>query len=406
MDTIHYTSNELDVLKQTLVECFEIMGNDRIDNNYYYESLWDFMVHNSNIRELFNEYELSKYVFTWNCFKILNKIKDSSDENLLDDFENEINVVFEEYKNYQKERINVVIYTNIQYKFKSNSKLLDTLSYFSLEIFNGEDYNFENRENITPDITNKFKNNKYLMLKYSNVARDYEFVKNQSLKSVYSFFGYITYLHKYNKSTEKWHINEITLDNKITDLQINALIATNDNFEIFDIYRQYDVIETAIKLEKSELIKFNNLIPVKHDLLESIALSENNKLLNSLFEYFRLYYISANESIIENSFRKLWSLSERIIKDIFGHKIGFKKIGEHMEDILYKYGYKKYFVQRITFLKDKRHDLVHENIHGNITQFDQTVVKIIAENLIIFLIDYFEQVNDMQDYKQFYNIRN
>ena len=77
-----------------------------------------------------------------------------------------------------------------------------------------------------------------------------------------------------------------------------------------------------------------------------------------------------------------------------------------MEDILYKYGYKKYFVQRITFLKDKRHDLVHENIHGNITQFDQTVVKIIAENLIIFLIDYFEQVNDMQDYKQFYNIRN
>lgn len=406
MDTIHYTSNELDVLKQTLVECFEIMGNDRIDNNYYYESLWDFMVHNSNIRELFNEYELSKYVFTWNCFKILNKIKDSSDENLLDDFENEINVVFEEYKNYQKERINVVIYTNIPYKFKSNSKLLDTLSYFSLEIFNGEDYNFENRENITPDITNKFKNNKYLMLKYSNVARDYEFVKNQSLKSVYSFFGYITYLHKYNKSTEKWHINEITLDNKITDLQINALIATNDNFEIFDIYRQYDVIETAIKLEKSELIKFNNLIPVKHDLLESIALSENNKLLNSLFEYFRLYYISANESIIENSFRKLWSLSERIIKDIFGHKIGFKKIGEHMEDILYKYGYKKYFVQRITFLKDKRHDLVHENIHGNITQFDQTVVKIIAENLIIFLIDYFEQVNDMQDYKQFYNIRN
>ena len=284
--------------------------------------------------------------------------------------------------------------------------MLDTFSYFILEIFNGEYYNFENRENITPDITNKFKNNKYLMLKYSNVARDYEFVKNQSLKSVYSFFGYITYLHKYNKSTEKWHINEITLDNKITYLQINALIATNDNFEIFDIYRQYDVIETAIKLEKSELIKFNNLIPVKHDLLESIALSENNKLLNSLFEYFRLYYISANESIIENSFRKLWSLSERIIKDIFGHKIGFKKIGEHMEDILYKYGYKKYFVQRITFLKDKRHDLVHENIHGNITQFDQTVVKIIAENLIIFLIDYFEQVNDMQDYKQFYNIRN
>lgn len=405
MDIIH-TSDELDVLKQTLIECFEIMDNDKIDNNYYYESLWDFMVHNSNIRELFNEYKLSKYVFTENCFKILNNIKDSSDEDLLNDFENEINVVFLEYKNYQKERINVVIYTNIPYKFKSNNALLDTLSYFGLEIFNDDDYNFEDEENITQDTINKFKNNRFLMLKYSNLARDYEFVKNQSLKSVYSFFGYTTYIHKYGKSTEKWHINEITLDNKITDLEINALIATNDNYEIFDIDRQYDVIETAIKLNKSELINFNNLIPVKPDVLECIASSDNNKLLNSLFEYLCLYYISANENIVENSFRKLWSLSERIIKDIFGHDISFKKVGEYMEDILYKYRYKKYFFQRIYFLKDKRHDLVHENIHGDITQFDQTVVKIIAENLIRFLIDYFEQVNDMRDYKQFYNIRN
>lgn len=402
MDKIHYTSDKSDILKQTLIDCFEIMDNNRIDNNYYYESLWDFMTYNSNIRDLFNEYGLSKYIFTWNCPKILNRIKDISDEELLDNFENEINVIFSEYKNHQKERINVVIYTNIPYKFKSNNKLLDALSYFGLEIFNGDDYNFETEENISQDTINKFKNYKFLMLKYSNFARDYEFVKNQSLKTVYSFFGYITYLHKYNKSTEKWHINEITLDNRITDLQINALIATNDNYEIFDIDRQYDVIETAMILDKSKIINFNNLIPVEHNLLESISSSENSKLLNSLFEYFSLYYISANECIIENSFRKLWSLSERIIKDIFGHNIGFKKVGEYMETILYKYGYNKYFVQRINFLKDKRHDLVHENIHGDITQFDQTVVKIIAENLIRFLIDYFEQVNDVPEYKQFY----
>lgn len=402
MDKIHYTSDKSDILKQTLIDCFEIMDNNRIDNNYYYESLWDFMTYNSNIRDLFNEYGLSKYIFTWNCPKILNRIKDISDEELLDNFENEINVIFSEYKNHQKERINVVIYTNIPYKFKSNNKLLDALSYFGLEIFNGDDYNLETEENISPDTINKFKNNKFLMLKYSNFARDYEFVKNQSLKTVYSFFGYITYLHKYNKSTEKWHINEITLDNRITDLQINALIATNDNYEIFDIDRQYDIIETAMILDKSKIINFNNLIPVEHNLLESISSSENSKLLNSLFEYFSLYYISANERIIENSFRKLWSLSERIIKDIFGHNIGFKKVGEYMETILYKYGYNKYFVQRINFLKDKRHDLVHENIHGDITQFDQTVVKIIAENLIRFLIDYFEEVNDVPEYKQFY----
>ena len=53
MDKIHYTSDKLDILKQTLINCFEIMDNDRIDNNYYYESIWDFMVYNSNIRNLF-----------------------------------------------------------------------------------------------------------------------------------------------------------------------------------------------------------------------------------------------------------------------------------------------------------------------------------------------------------------
>ena len=202
MDKIHYTSDNLDILKQTITDCFEIMDNNRIDNNYYYESLWDFMAGNSNIRELFNEYGLSKYVFTWNCFKILNRIKDSSDEDLLDNFENEVNLIFLKYKNYQKERINVVIYTNIPYKFKNNNKLLDTLSYFGLEIFNIDDYNFETEESISQDTINKFKNSKFLMLQYSNLARDYEFVKNQSLKTVYSFFGYITYIHKYNKSTE------------------------------------------------------------------------------------------------------------------------------------------------------------------------------------------------------------
>lgn len=87
MDKIHYTSDKSDILKQTLIDCFEIMDNNRIDNNYYYESLWDFMTYNSNIRDLFNEYGLSKYIFTWNCPKILNRIKDISDEELLDNFE-------------------------------------------------------------------------------------------------------------------------------------------------------------------------------------------------------------------------------------------------------------------------------------------------------------------------------
>ena len=145
------------------------------------------------------------------------------------------------------------------------------LKYFpNLEIFEFSSYNFENELDLDDEIRYKFNCSKFLMLKYAADARDYEFVKSEALNAIYSFFGYITYIHRFNYDTEKCHINEITLDHKITDLQINALIGTNSRYEIFEIGRQYDIMSTSIKMDKSKKIDFNNHMPHECDLLKNV----------------------------------------------------------------------------------------------------------------------------------------
>ncbi len=399
---IKYTVCKLYHLEQTLLKSVEAIDG-AYNPRYYYETLWDCMGWKSNIKEVFESQGLSKRVFRTNISNILRSIKDSSPEDILDNFLQELNNLYLKYKEMDDEKINIIMYTNIPKKFKDNDKFKDTLKYFNLTIFDYSEYNFENDESLDDDIKNKFNNGSFLMLKYSNKGKDYEFIKNVALNTIYSFFGYVTYIHKFRISTEKFHINEITLDNKVTDLEINALIATDSNNKIFDIISQQDVIDTAIKLGKSKIIKFDNQMGLFHTLLDDVCEVDNDVLFNQLMEYFSLYYIASQESTIENSFMKFWSLSERIIKNIHVD-IKDKKLVKYMEKLLLMFNYPEKIIQRLKFIKHKRNILVHENIHGEITQSDQSIVKILSENLIGFLINYYGEVNNLQDYARFYVI--
>lgn len=405
MNKIEYTTRKLNSLKQTLIKSFEAINSTRNDPKYYYETIWDLMNQKSNIKEMFVKATLSKQIYLINISSILRKIQNNDESDILDNFLVELNKMYLEYNAMDKEQINITIYTNIPIKLKNNDNLIETLKYFNLEIFEFSSYNFENEHDLDDEIKYKFNCSKFLMLKYADNARDYEFVKSEALNAIYSFFGYITYIHRFNYDTEKWHINEITLDHKITDLQINALIGTNSKYEIFEINRQYDMISTSIKMEKSKRIDFNNHMPHECTLLKNVIELNNNELYDKIKDYFCLYYISALENTIENSFRKFWSLSERIIKDIHG-RMKDEKLVKYMEKLLKMCQYPDKIIQRVKFIKTKRNNLVHENIHGEITQSDQAIVKIIAENLILFLICYFNEVTDIGDYKSFYNLQN
>lgn len=403
MNKIHYNKNkDLDQLGETIIESFVIIDNHG-NLKYHYETIWEILNQKSNIKEIFDSMTLSKQIFLDNIYDILNRIKQNKEFDICDDFLEELNnKLFEEYGEMNKSYINIIIYTNIPKKLETNDKFIEILKYFNLDIFKFSSYNFENEKNLDDDIKFKFKS-RFLMLKYSNTARDYEFVKTEAINTIYSFFGYLTYIHRFNKDTEKWCINEITLDHKITDLNINALIGTKSNFEIFQLSRQYDILITAIEMKKSKKINLNKRMPLDYNLLEKVFELNNNRLYSQIKEYFCLYYVSSLENIIENSFLRFWSLSERIIKDIHGSSTD-KKLVEYMERVLIVGHYPEGIIKRINFLRIKRNELVHENIHGKITQSDQAIIKLISEMLILFLIHNSDKVNNLEDYKKLYKL--
>lgn len=156
-------------------------------------------------------------------------------------------------------------------------------------------------------------------------------------------------------------------------------------------------------MKKSKKINLNKRMPLDYNLLEKAFELKNNRLYSQIKEYFCLYYVSSLENIIENSFLRFWSLSERIIKDIHGSSAD-KKLVEYMERVLIIGHYPKGIIKRINFLRIKRNELVHENIDGKITQSDQAIVKLISEMLILFLIHNSDKVNNLEDYKKLYKL--
>ncbi|MFM5883030.1 hypothetical protein SAMN05216439_1050 [Methanobrevibacter gottschalkii] len=196
MNKIEYTTRKLNSLKQTLIKSFEAINSTSNDPKYYYETIWDLMNQKSNIKEMFVKATLSKQIYLINISSILRKIQNNDESDILDNFLVELNKMYLEYNAMDKEQINIIIYTNIPIKLKSNDNLIETLKYFNLKIFEFSSYNFENELDLDDEIKYKFNSSKFLMLKYAADARDYEFVKSEALNAIYSFFGYITYIHR------------------------------------------------------------------------------------------------------------------------------------------------------------------------------------------------------------------
>ena len=194
MNKIEYNTEKLKSLKQILIESFRAINSTSNDPKYYYETIWDLMNQKSNIKEMFVKATLSKQIYLINISSILRKIQNNDESDILDNFLVELNKMYLEYNAMDKEQINIIIYTNIPIKLKSNDNLIETLKYFNLEIFEFSSYNFENEDDGNDKIKYKFNCSKFLMFKYGGNARDYEFVKSEALNTIYSFFGYVTWL--------------------------------------------------------------------------------------------------------------------------------------------------------------------------------------------------------------------
>lgn len=378
------SNKRLKEFKKVLIESVDAIYNTRIDSTWYNETIISYLIELTTISSVFKREEINFIYIN----DILSRLKRCDKEQIVYEFLVKVNEFYEFNKEYEKDLLNVVIYTNIDTNLNKNDNFKKLLEFFDLEIFNFNNYVFKENQDIYKD---NFSS-RFLMFKFSKKTRDEDLIKSQALIEVYSLFGYLTYLNKFNKTTPRYHINELSSINQVSDFECNALIVTNDNNEILQIGHQNEIIINSKKISKS---KINGI--KSSELIKDFNFEGKMKISRNIKDYFHLYYLAAFESSLENSFLKFWSLSEKMIKDVYGDVKDTKFKGV-MKTILKANRYPKYIIRRIDFLYIKRNDFVHENKHGEITHYDQSLIKAISERLMDFLIYFLEDMEYMEDY--------
>ena len=367
-------------LKKILIE---VKNYDNIDINWYSEIIMSYLIDITNIKQVFEKTKIN-YL---NLKLIIDSLPKNQNNLILYYFLVEINKFYDFQKDINEELRKIIIYTNLPKNLKSNKNFTKVLNFFKLKIFKFEDYFFE-YENDDKYVFNS----NYLMFEFSETTRDINLLKSYALKEIYSFFGYITYLNKFNKTTHRYHINELTLNHRISDIECYALIVTDETNKILRLKIQYEIITNSKIVKKSKIKNLKN-----KELIKDFNNEEKQKISKKIKEYFYLYYLASSETNLENSFLKFWSLSEKIIKDVAGD-MKDSKLKKLMKKILKGTKYPKYIIKRIDHIQTIRNSFVHENNHEDITSYDQSLVKVISERLIDFLIYFLDKVDDLKDY--------
>lgn len=382
----HNISNKrLNEFKKVLIESVDTIYDSHVDSMWYNETIISYLIELTTISSVFKREEIN-FIYINDILSLLKRRCDK--ELIVYEFLVKVNEFYEDKKSHEKKLFNVIVYTNVDTGLKKYDKFNELLEFFDLEIFDFNDYVFKENQDM---YKNNF-NSGFLMLKFSKKTRDSDLIKSQALMEVYSLFGYLTYLNKFNNTTDKYHINELSMINQVSDFECNALIVANEENEILQIDLQNEIITNSKNIFKS---KINGIKSI--ELIKNFNVEGKMKISRNIKDYFHLYYLAAFESSLENSFLKFWSLSEKMIKDMYGD-VKDSKLKGVMKTILKGNKYPKYIRIRIDFLYIKRNDFVHENKHGEITHYDQSLIKAISERLIDFLIYFLEDVENMKDY--------
>ena len=379
-------------LKKTLIEGTEIINGETPTTRnilIYRDLIWSYLTETTNILNILDD--TIKEDFIRSILRLFNKLKEFPEDEILNEFLYEINLLYEEYKKKSKKELKFLFYTNIKLWECAKKPFKETLSWFDLNTFNYSDFSFEKDQ----PMQHKFQS-KFIILEYTARGKEYLEMKHDASNKVKLFFGYLSFLHMYRKAPERWHVNELRLNHGISDLEISSIIELNLDNTLIDYDTSFDVIRTGRELEKSKMIKFRNN-NLKYDFYEYLIQSKNKKILKKIKEYLVQYYLASKETELNTSFIRFWSLSEQILKDIAGD-MKYNKLVKYMEKVLKYYGYPKYIQNRITHIKDKRNGFVHRNI-DSFTQNDRNIIKTVADNLIWFVMEHDEIVNNMEEFQ-------
>lgn len=379
-------------LKKTLIEGTEIVNSSKSTTRnifIYRDLIWSYLTETTNILKKIDD--SIKEEFLRSMLKLFKKLKNFPHEEILNEFLYEINLLYEEYKNKQKNELKFLCYTNIKLGESAKKPFYKMLPLFDLKVFNYSDFKFEKNY----PMQHKFQN-KFVILEYSARGKEYLEMKHEALDRVKLFFGYLTFLHMYRKAPERWHINELRLNHEISDLEISAMISLNLDNTFIDYEESFDIIRTSKELEKSKMVKIRNNA-LKYDFYKHLIKTENKKILNNIKGYLMQYYLASKESELNISFIRFWTLSEKILKDI-GGDMNYDTLVKYMKKVLKYYNYPKYVQNRIVHIKNKRNDFIHDNI-DNFNQNDRNIIKTVTDNLIGFVIEHNKTVKNMGEYQ-------
>lgn len=175
------SNKRLKEFKKVLIDSVDSIYNTHIDSRWYNETLISYLIELTTIGSVFKREEINFISLN----DILSRIKGCDEELIVYEFLIKVNEFYEFEKDYEKELLNVIVYTNIDKKLKSNANFKELLEFFDLEIFDFNDYVF--KENQV-----KYKSNfnsGFLMFKFSKKTRDRDLIKSQALIEAYSLFG-------------------------------------------------------------------------------------------------------------------------------------------------------------------------------------------------------------------------
>lgn len=396
-------SSQLKSLKETLIEGSKIIDEDEDGHlstskniDYYQNLVWSYLKETTNFEnEMSNE--ITEKEFIIHIFRILNNVKYQNDEDILNEFLVEINKIYLSSKTTNKFKIKFVFYTNIELRNSIKDKFCEMLDLFNLKIFNPNNLSFEN-EKLKKDFKTKF-----IVLEYIAKGKNFYMMEKEAINQVYLFFGYLTFLHLFRKNVDMFRANTLSLNYNLSDIKISSLLELNeDNTFIDDEFNSYCILKDSETYEKSKLIKFSNT-NLFYDFYKILMKSKNKQIIYQINEYLISYYKASNDPDLDISFLKFWTLSERIIKN--GNDRSDAYVINYMRKILKHYKYPKSYQDRIYYIKEKRNNLIHENI-SEITQNDRNVIKSVCDSLIWFLMEFEEYVKNINEYEIFLNYFN
>lgn len=391
-------SSKLKSLKETLIEGSKIIDEDedgRLSTSrnieYYQNLVWSYLKETTTFENEMNA-EITEKEFILHIFRILNNVKYQNDEDILNEFLVEINKIALSSKTTNNFKIKFVFYTNIELIDSIKDKFCEMLHLFNLKIFNPNNLSFED-EKLKKDFKTE-----YIMLEYIAKGKSFYMMEKEAINQVYSFFGYLSFLHLFQKNVKMIIANTLSLNYNLSDMKISFILELNeDNTFIDDEFYSYCILKDSETYKKSKLIQFSNNY-LSYDFYKILMKSKNKKIIYQINEYLALYYKASNETDLDTSFLKFWTLSEIIIKH--GNERPDSYVINYMRKILKHYKYPKSYQERIYYIKEKRNKLIHENI-SEITQNDRNVIKSVCDSLILFLIEFEKYVKNIDEYEIF-----